>query len=691
MRYLKSLILLLAVTVFVPAGLQAEQTVEEGSDVGFSVKNMDLTADPRKDFTRYAVGGWLDRTEIPDDKIQVTASNALLDTLDERLLAIARSSAEVSGDEKTGNVQLVGDMYTSAMDMNKRNELGAAPMEDLLAAVDAAATPEQIAQVAARMELELGSSPLFSVEVGPDRKDVSLNSLDLSTDVSSRGFLLNRNEYTNENSQAVRDQNVATKAKFFEMTGDSLEEAKQRASIVMAIEKELAEGTMTPVQAADPNATYNKITFADLKAMVPAIDIDAYFAALGLEPPDSVIVPDPESIKSLQKTLSSHSVEDVKSLLRSHVIWKSAGLLNVKFYDTLGEYQRIKYGLPKLPPMETQVVQGMGILMAHPVSRLYVERYFNSERRKTVVDMMGLISAEFAKRIDGNEWLTDSTKATAAAKLEQIQVKVGYPENDDDWIDYSSVKITADDYYGNINRLRKFNKRRYLDQLGKPVEIDQFTVPGKITPISMNAAIHQGFLVVYVTAAFIQPPYYVETNDAAANFGSLGAVVGHELTHAFDSKGRNYDVTGNLNDWWSPEDAEEFMKRANVLVEQYNAYEAAPGVYVNGELTLSENIADLGGMTLAYNALQTWMKENGRLPDQDGLSPEQRFFVAWAQAWMAKSRVEAVKIQVATDPHSPSEVRSFGPSVNMDAFYEAFGITVGDPMWKSPEQRVTIW
>lgn len=670
---------------------QAKQTAEEGFDVGFSVKNMDLTADPRKDFTRYAIGGWLDRTEIPDDKIQMLASNALQDTLDKRLLEIARSSAAATGGEKTGNVQLVGDMFTSAMDMNTRNELGTWPMESLLAAVETAETPKQIAEVAARMELELGSSPFFSVEVGPDRKDVHLNSMDISTDVSSRGFILNRNEYTNENSQAVRDQNVGTKAMFFEMTGDSPEAAKQRALTVMAIEKELAEGTMTPVQAADPNATYNKMTTADFKAMIPAIDMDVYFAALGLEQPEWVIVPDLESIKSLQKTLSSLSAEDLKSLMRSHVIWKSAGLLDANFYETLSEYQRIKYGLPKMPPLEKQIVGGIGTLMAHPLSRLYVDRYFNPDRRKTVVDMMDLISAEFAKRIEGNEWLTDSTKATAAAKLEQIQVMVGYPENEDDWIDYSGVKIAADDYYGNIVRLRVFNKRRHLDQLGKPVEIDQFTVPGKITPISMNAAIHQGFLVVYVTAAFIQPPYYVETNDAAANFGSLGAVVGHELTHAFDSKGRNYDVNGNLNDWWTPEDAAEFMKRAKVLVEQYNAYEVTPGVHVNGALTLSENIADLGGMTLAYNALQTYMNENGRLPVLDGLSPEQRFFVAWAQAWMAKSRVEALKIQIATDPHSPSEVRSFGPSVNMDGFYEAFGIKEEDPMWKAPEERVTIW
>ncbi|WP_187276613.1 M13 family metallopeptidase [Parahaliea maris] len=652
---------------------------------------MDLSADPRKDFTRYAIGGWLDHTEIPDDKLQITAANALLDTLDERLLTIARSAADATTDRKKGNVQLVGDLYTSGMDMKARDERGTRPIQDFLAAVEAAETPAQIAEVSARMELELGSSPFFSVEVGPDSKDRHLNSLRISTDVGSRGFLLNRNEYTSENNQAIRDQNVATKATLFEMTGDSPEVAQQRAVTVMAIEQALAAGTMTPVQASDPVATYNSVTIDKLQAMLPAIDMGVYFKALGVTPPESVIVTDPESIKSMQETLAGLSGEDLKSLMRSHVIWKSASLLGSNFHDILNEYQRVKYGLPKMPPMEKEIVGAIGVLMAHPISRLYVEEYFDPAQRNAVVDMMARIQTEFRHRIDGNAWLTDSTKATAAAKLAKIQVKVGYPENEDDWIDYSDVAIAADDFYGNINRLREFNKRRNLAQLGRPVEIDQFTVPGKITPISMNAAIHQGFLVVYVTAAFIQPPYYVKTNDAAANFGSLGAVVGHELTHAFDSKGRNYDVSGNLNDWWTPEDAAEFKKRAEVLVGQYNEYEVAPGVKVNGALTLSENIADLGGMTLAYNALQTYMKENGRLPDQDGLSPEQRFFIAWAQAWMAKSRVEALKMLVATDPHSPSEVRSFGPAVNMDGFYQAFGITEGDPMWKAPEERVTIW
>ena len=703
MRKTQSFILLLAATIILPACQQAEEPVEaepaaatqqpaeDSSDVGFSIRNMDLTADPRQDFTRYAIGGWLDRTEIPGDKIKVTASNALQDTLDRRLLAIARSSAEATGDAKTGNVQLVGDLYASAMDMETRDARGVEPMQDLLAAVDAAESPQQLAALAGRMEIELGSTPFFSLGVGPDRKDRTVNSLTVSTDAASRGFVLNRNEYTGEGSQAVRDQNTEFKAVFFEMLGDSPEVAKQQAEAAMAFEKELTEGTMTPVQATDPNATYNKLSYAEFQALLPAFDMDSYFAALGLEAPESIVVSDPGAIEAVQEALDTRSSDDVKALLRSHVLWRSAGTLDTKFYDALMDYQKVKYGLAELPSMETQLIQGMSMLMAHPFSRIYVERHFAPEQRKVVVDMMALIRSEFEKRIENNEWLTDSTKATAAAKLDRIQVKVGYPENEEDWIDYSGVDIAADDYFGNIIRLRAFNKQRNLNEFGKPVQVDEFTVPGKITPISMNAAIHQGFLVVYVTAAFIQPPYYVESNDAAANFGALGAVVGHELTHAFDSKGRNYDVSGNLNDWWTSEDAEEFMKRARLLVEQYNEYEVAPGVMVNGELTLSENIADLGGMTLAYNALQTYMDKNGRLPDQDGMSPEQRFFVAWAQAWMAKSRIEALKIQVATDNHAPSEVRSFGPSANMDAFYEAFGIQEGDPMWKAPEERATIW
>jgi len=355
------------------------------------------------------------------------------------------------------------------------------------------------------------------------------------------------------------------------------------------------------------------------------------------------------------------------------------------------EYGRIKAGLPKLPPRDKDTVVTISTIMAHPISKLYVKKYFTPEQKQAVVEMIDQIKAEFKKRIESNDWLSDNTKKTALAKLDRIRVMIGYPAKDSDWMDYSRVKITPDDYFGNIARLREFNNRYYLAQLGTPVAVDQFTIPGKVTPISMNAAIHQGFLVVYVTAAFINPPYYVASNDAAAKFGSLGAVVGHELTHAFDSKGRNYDVTGNLHDWWSPEDAAKFNERADRIVAQYNTYEVAPGVKVNGQLTLSENIADLGGLRLAYNALQTYQAKNGRLPDIEGITPEQRLFVAWAQTWAAKSRVEALKMRTAIDPHSPSQVRSFGPAVNMDEFFTTFNIKEGDPMWRKPEDRVTIW
>lgn len=663
----------------------------ETSDVGFSVKNMDLTADPRKDFARYAMGGWLDRTTIPDDKVQVAASSTLLDTLDKRLLAIAKDSAAATGDKKQGNVQIVGDFYTSAMDTKKLDELGIKPIEGLLAEADKAETPKQFGELAGKLAMSYGTSPLFNVSVSQDHKKAGTNAMNIDTGVADRGFGLNRNEFVSAESQKIRDNYVEYMAKLMQLAGDPADKAKERATKTLAFEKELAESTLTPVQMADPNATYNKLTKAELKALVPAVDFDAYFAGMGVPLPETVIVSDPGALKGMQKAISSRSVDDMRSFFRTSIVRQAAGFLGGELYNSALEYTRVKNGLPKMPPREKMTTDNMGFLMGHPFSRLYVEKYFNPEKRKAVVEMMDLIKAEFKKRIEANDWLSESTKATALQKLDKIQVLVGYPENESDWIDYSSVKIAPDDYFGNVARLREFNLRRNLSEEGKPVVIDQFTVPGRITPISMNAAIHQGFLVVYVTAAFMQPPYYVATNDAAANFGSLGAVVGHELTHAFDSKGRNYDVTGNLRDWWTPEDAANFKKRSEGLVKQYNAYEVAPGVKVNGELTLSENIADLGGLTLGFNALKTYMEKNGRLPDTDGLTPEQRFYIAWAQAWMAKTRPEILKVLVATDPHAPVEVRSFAPASNMNEFYEAFNIKEGDPMWRKPEDRVVIW
>lgn len=676
-----------------PAGMEpaGKEPAKDNSVAGFSVMNMDLTTDPGDDFARYATGGWIDRTEIPDDKIQVRDSNTLLDALDEALLEIAQESAAATGAKKTGNVQLVGDFYTAALDTARHEALGLKPIEPLLAAAASAESPKQFAELAAQLEKALGANPFLGTSVGPDSKQRNAHALYIGSDVGALGFGLNRNEYVNPDSQKIRDDYTDLIANLLKLAGDDPDTAKNAADAALAFEKEVAEGTMTPAQAADPNATYNALTPAELKKLLPAVDLDSYFAALGVSLPESVVLNDPGAMKSMQAAVSSRSSDELSSLIRAYIVRKSAGLLGGEYYATIREYQKVKSGLPKLPSREKETTDGMSFLMAHPYSQLYVEEYFNPERRQAVVDMMDSIKHEFEQRIEANEWLSDSTKATALAKLDKIRVFVGHPARAEDWIDYSGVRIAPDDFFGNVVRLREFDKQRNLDLLDKPVEVDQFTVPGKITPISMNAAVHQGFLVVYVTAAFIQPPYYVESNDAAANFGSLGAVVGHELTHAFDSKGRNYDVNGELHDWWAPQDAEEFEKRANVLVEQYNNYEVAPGVKVNGELTLSENIADLGGLTLAYNALQTYMKENGRLPDQDGLTPEQRFFVAWAQVWMAKTRIEGLKVLVATDAHSPSEVRSFGPAVNMDVFYDTFGIEAGDPMWKDPADRVTIW
>lgn len=689
---------LLGSAVFLAACSQPEAPVEssvtpaaEANDAGFSVDNMDLTVSPGDDFARYATGGWMDRTEIPPDKIQVLAASTLLDSLDAALLEIATSSAAATGAAKTGNVQLVGDFFTSATDTQTIDAVGIEPIADLLAAAQSAASPAEFAALAARLEREIGANPFLDSSVSPDTRNMSAYALRIESAVGDIGFGLNRNEYTNPDSEEIRNRYRDLIATLLELAGDTPETAASTAEAVLAFETEIANGTMTPVEAADPNRTYNKLTLAELRALVPTLDFDAYFAGLGVDPPSSVIAGDPGALRNLQGALSTRSTDDLQALLRAFIVRRASGFLGGDFYATIREYSRVKSGLPELPSRQKEATDAMSILLAHPYSRLYVARYFRPEKRQAVVDMVDAIKTEFRQRIEANPWLSDSTRQTALQKLERISLRVGYPERDEDWIDYSGVMIAPDDYFGNVARLRAFDKARNLGQLGQPVELDQFTVPGRITPISMNAAIHQGFLAVYVTAAFIQPPYYVDSDDAAANFGSLGAVVGHELTHAFDSRGRNYDTNGELHDWWTPEDAAEFARRAEGLVQQYSAYEVAPGVSVNGELTLSENIADLGGLTLGYHALQTYMAENGRLPDQDGLTPEQRYFLAWAQVWMAKTRVEGLRILAATDVHAPSEVRSFGPAVNIDEFYSTFGIEEGSPMWKDPEDRVTIW
>lgn len=458
------------------------------------------------------------------------------------------------------------------------------------------------------------------------------------------------------------------------------------------METALAAGTKTPAEGAVPANNYHKMSLAEFKAMVPAVDVDAVFKELGItSPPKLVVARDPGALKALQKVLAARKIEDIRVLYRAHLLKKSATNLGSAFYGPASDFYRKKSGLQKSPPRDENVVNEIHIRFGQPLSRLYLKAHYTEATRKGVLEMAGRIRTAFRKRLKSNTWLTEETRAKALQKLGRVKIMAGRPDKDSDWIDYSKLKITPDDYLGNAQRATAFALRRKLSKIGKPYVREPFSIPFATMPIAMNAAMHQLETTVYVTAAFTQPPLFDPKRDVASNYGGLGAVLGHELTHGFDSKGRSYDPYGNIRTWWNDKDSAEFLKRAKLVIEQGGTYQVMAGLKLNGRLTLAENMADLGGVAIAYDALQAYMKEHGRPKNINGLTPEQRFFIAWAQVWMTKARPAALRLQVATDPHAVAEYRTFGPLVNMPEFHKAFEIRPGDKMWKAPKDRIRIW
>jgi predicted metalloendopeptidase len=453
------------------------------------------------------------------------------------------------------------------------------------------------------------------------------------------------------------------------------------------METELAATRLTPAHEWDAAFIYNLMTVDEAQALIPAIDLRAMAAAARLTLPDRVQVQDLPGTKALQQQLASRPAQDVQTWLRWSVLAQNAGFLGQPWVQLSQDYQRQREGLAASLPLERQTVQALTLQLYHPMSQLYVQKYFTEATRRDITQMVGHIKDEFARRLKTNPWLDAPTRAAALDKLSKVDIQVGYPKR---WIDFSSVDIRADDHMGNNQRLAAFRLQRDLGKIGKPTVNERFADPGHTTPTSVNAAYDTQFNGIDISAAIVQPPFFTPGADPVVNYCTMGAVLGHELTHGFDSMGRQYDPQGNLRDWWTPQATAEFKKRNDVLVAQYNQFQLLPGLNLDGALTLGENTADLGGITLAHAALHRALMGKPQ-PKVDGLNTDQRCFVAWAQLWIFKAREEYIRMLAAIDVHGNSVVRGYAPLMNLDAFHQAFGTRPGDAMWRKPTDRVRIW
>lgn len=647
----------------------------------FSVKNMDRSADPRKDFARFAYGKWLENNPIPSDKSRWGGFDELAQYNWRALQQILEGGA-TAGNGEGSPAQKVAALYQSAMDTNRINSLGLKPIQADLARVEAIKSREDLAHALAYFHNH-GVSGLFRIGVSPDQKNSDLNALHASQGGLS---LPSKDYYFAERFENIRTSFVAHVTKMLTLAGASEESAAKEAKTVFEVEKALAQNSKAPVELRDAVANYNKMKTSELKGKVQAFPMDLYFADRAIIGPASeeIIVGQPKFFEGLQGLLESRPISDWKSYLRYQLLNDAASFLSAPFeQERFRFYSTVLSGTPEMEPRWQRAARVIDRSLGEALGKLYVDRYYPPEAEKRMAEMIKNLQIVMRERLQKLEWMTEGTREKALAKFDRFVPRIGHPEK---WRDYSSVQIDREDYFGNVQRAEVFEVKRRMSKLGKPVDKTEWGM----TPPTVNAYFQATANQIVFPAGILQPPFFDFTLDDAVNYGAIGAVIGHEITHGFDDQGRRYDANGNLNDWWTKEDAEKFQERAKKVVEQYSSYTPLPGQHVNGELTLGENIADLGGVSIAFEALQRSLK--GKEPKLiEGFTPEQRFFLSWAQQWRTNFREDALRKQITTDPHSPGMIRAFAALTGMDAFYTAFGIKEGDPMYTKPEDRAKVW
>jgi predicted metalloendopeptidase len=658
-----------------------------GFPLAFDPSKMDTSVDPRQDFARYAAGKWLDVATIPGDSPYVSGIVQMTKRVERQVNELLADAASGSRSAAKGTpLQQVGDVYAGGMDLERLGKLGAAPLMpewDRIAKIDGA---KSLASALARLELITNMPVVIGASVGTDLEDPTRYSVVVADGDLPLPAL---EHYLAPELAPVREAYLKVIADSFALAGVPAAEAKVRAAKVLEMETRIAGKKLTPVQKRDVRAAVTRMPYTELKAALPHTDLDTLFTALGLPTSGDVLVADIRAIRERDAMLGEYPLEDTKAYLQWEALRLTSAYLTPKFIDVQADLTRALTGQTDVPKRELVVAHAISGGLGHALGQLYVARYFPAQSRKDAEEVVGNVRAQFRKRLEQNEWLSASTRAYAIEKLDKMNIVVGYPEK---WIDTSSVDIRRDDYFGNMLRLNEFASRRALARLGQPVSEDGFADSKHTLPTVVNAAYSPDRNGIEIPAAFLQPPFYTPQADAAVNYCTLGAVIGHEITHGFDSMGRLFDAYGALRDWWGPADGQAFIARSRNLVEQANAFEVLPGVHLNGELSSGENLADVGGVMLGYEALQAYLQahpeENRKI---DGFTPQQRCFLAWAQNWADKMHPDLLRTLAASDPHPPGRYRMIAPSRNLQGFYDAFGVRPGDEMWIDPAKRVDIW
>lgn len=639
--------------------------------------SMDRSVDPCVDFFAYSCGGWIKNNPIPPDQSSWSLYSKMEDENRARLRDILEAAA-APDPNRTAAQQKIGDYYASCMDESAINAKGAQPLEPELKRIEAITTKANLAEVAAEMA---DDNVLFGFDSIQDYRDAT----QIIADADQGGLgLPDRDYYTKDDTKSVelRKAYVAHVAKMFQLLGDKPELAKSEAETVMRIETALAKGSMTRVERRDPKNLDHKMSSAQLERINPTFQWPVYFTKVGLPSLSSLNVSSPGFFKTLNEVINKESVPEWKTYLRWHLVHAYAAHLSDPFLnENFAFYGKTLQGEEQLKPRWKRCTEDVDGYIGEALGQVYVEKYFSPQAKEDALKIVKEIEAAMAQDIQSLAWMSGPTREQALIKLNAVANKIGYP---DKWRDYGKLQIVRGDEVGNFERSERFEFDRQLGKIGKPVDRGEW----QMTPPTVNAYYDAQMNDINFPAGVLQPPAFDPDSDAAPNYGDTGGTIGHELTHGFDDEGRQFDALGNLRDWWTPEDAKQFEKRASCISNQYSNYKIIDDIKINGKLTLGEDVADLGGLILAYMAWKEDTKGQ-TLESIDGLTPGQRFFVGYGQSWCGQTRDETKRMRATIDPHSPEKYRTNGVVSNMPEFQEAFHCKSGSPMVN--QNRCRVW
>ena len=651
---------------------------------GIVLENMDPSVNPKDDFYNYVNGSWSKNTKIPDDETRWGGFGVLRKSTRQDVLEIINTSKEL-GTYKAGSDQKKALLvFESELDSISRNEAGISPLKPLLTAISEIKTLNDLQDVYAKT---IGvDAPYFGMSAFADLNNSAVNAAYVGPGglgLPDRDYYLDQDEKSKEN----RTSYVAYITKMLQYIGVSEADAAKKANRILEMETSLASTRLTKVERRDIRNLNNPMSVSALSTLTPSVNWEKFIKDSGVETRlDTIIITQPKYMAALNDFFKTTSIDDLKTLMTWSTLNGSAGYLTTTLEKERWEFYSKKLrGQMAMRPADERALGTVNNTVGEAIGQLYVEAKFPPEAKEKAKNMIAYVIEAFQARIEKLDWMSPETKLKAIEKLDKFTVKIAYP---DEWKDYSDLEIKEGNSYAeNMLAVSKWSMEENIAEIGQPVNKKEWGM----SPQTVNAYFNPLNNEIVFPAAILQPPFYNYLADDAVNYGGIGAVIGHEISHAFDDSGARFDANGNVNNWWTDADLEEFEKRGKLLAEQYSAIEVLDSVHINGAFTLGENIGDLGGVLGAYDGLQLHFEKNGRPENIDGFTPEQRFFMSWATVWRTLIREDALRTQIKTDPHSPGTTRAIQPLKNVDAFYEAFDIQEGDGMYLKPEERVRIW